>query len=128
MESLSKGKAKVVFDSSMLLVIERFKVDIFQEIRELLGRTEFYITEAIERELNSLQESNAKEVKIARELMEKNSVKVVKTKAEKGDESLIEKALQGMIVASNDKELRKRIKAFGGKLIYLRKKKLIKIE
>lgn len=126
-------KTMIAMDSSMLLAIEEFKTDVFDEIKKMFGekKVSFCITESVEKELNKLEKKNKRrkrQVSIAKELLEKNDVKVIKTNALKADDSLLEIAGIGVIVASNDKELRKRIKAFGRKNIYLRKKKFIEIE
>lgn len=126
-------KTMIAMDSSMLLAIEEFKTDVFDEIKKMFGekKVSFCITESVEKELNELEKKNKRrkrQVSIAKELLEKNDVKVIKTNALKADDSLLEIAGIGVIVASNDKELRKRIKAFGRKNIYLRKKKFIEIE
>ena len=43
---------KVVIDTNMLLYIEKFNIDIFEEIKKLLGATEFFITKQVEFELS----------------------------------------------------------------------------
>ena len=44
------------------------------------------------------------------------------------DNALEKMAKQGFYVASNDAVLRKRIKGFGGKVIYLRQSRFLEIE
>ena len=76
------GRAIVAFDTNMLLNIARFKVDVFAEAMALLGKVDFVVPDAVERELSSLAGKGArlrKEVAIAKGLMAKNHVKVVKT-------------------------------------------------
>ncbi len=52
---------KVVLDSSALLGIEEFKIDIFQRIKEELeGKIEFYITTSVMREIENLSKNRGK--------------------------------------------------------------------
>ena len=127
---MEQSNKKVVLDSSMLLNIEDLKIDVFDELKKEFGKVDFYITNAIDAELKLLTEKNQKtrkKVKIAKKLMEKNKVKVLYIDTENADDSLVEAGKKGMYVASNDKELRKRIKKVKGKNIYLRKKTFIEI-
>ena len=81
--------------------------------------------------MNIKEEENLtlkKEVKIAREAMEKNNVEIIEIKGENADKSLENASKEGFIVVTNDKELKKNIKSFGGKVIYLRKKKLLEFD
>lgn len=126
-----RNEKNVLLDTSMLLEIETRKIDVFEETRKLLGNVNFFITDAVEKELERLMKKGGKKGKaarIAKELLKKKGVKRIKTLAENADDSVVEAAKKGMLVAGNDRELRKRIKAFGGKNIYLRKKKFIEIE
>ena len=122
---------KVVIDTNMLLYIEKFNIDIFEEIKKLLGATEFFITKQVEFELSLKEKENLnleKSSKIAKKIMEKNNVKIMRIEGENADKSLENASKKGFIVVTGDKELRKNIKGFGGKVIYLRKKKLLELD
>ncbi len=122
--------SEVVLDSSMLLGIAELKVDVFSEIGALLGRTEFSVTGQVLEEMKMLAGKSGRtgeNAGIALRLLEKNRAKVIAVEAGNADESLVEAARQGKIVATNDAELRKKIKSLGGRIIYLRKKKIVKM-
>ena len=121
---------KVMLDTNALLYIERFKVDFFDEIKKELGKTNFYITTHVINELKNIRsqtKQREKEVKIALKLLKKNNVKTLNIKAENADNSLKIAAEKGFIIVSNDKELQKRIKRKQGKVIYLSKKKIVRV-
>ena len=119
-------------DTNMLLAITQFKVGVFSQIREKLGRkTVFFVTKGILGELNKIGEKGAKqkrEIELLKGLMKKNTVELVAAEAGNTDDGLLGLSEKGFYVASNDKALRKRIKSLGGKNIYLRRKKLVEIE
>ncbi|MCD6247729.1 MAG: hypothetical protein J7J87_04865 [Candidatus Diapherotrites archaeon] len=120
---------KVALDTNMLLYITSHKIDVFAEIRKNFGNVIFIVPQSVRNELERLRKVNAnraKQVNIAEQLMKKNQVKIIKLSND-ADNDLLELAKQGTIVATNDKELKKRIKDFGGRVIYLRKKKLIEV-
>lgn len=116
---------KVVLDTNMLNAIEQFKVDVFERIKDVVPEADFYVSEAVKKELKELKKKSKKlekQANIAELALKKNKVKTVKTEAKNADKSLLELAKKGFIVATNDKELRKQI---GIKCLVLRKKKLI---
>ncbi len=126
------SNSRVVFDTNMLLAVPQFKVDVFSRVREKLGRqTAFFVPKSVLEELQRIAEKGKKyerNVVVVMEAIEKNEVKEIGTVAGNADSALLELSKQGFYVASNDRVLRKKIKMLGGKNIYLRKKKLIKIE
>jgi len=123
--------SEVVLDTNMLMGIGALKVDVFSEIREMLGRVEFSITKQVLSELEALCKKKGAEGRnaaLALELLEMKKVETVSVEGKNADESLEKTAKQGKIVATNDAELRKKIKSLGGRIIYLRKKKLVRMD
>lgn len=120
---------KIVLDTNALLYIERFKIDSFDELKKTL-KASFYVTENVMQELKEKMKSKKKleiEGKIALKLMKKNKVRILKIKADNADKSLEIAAKKGFIIVSNDKYLGKKIKKLGGQVIYLSKKKMLKV-
>ncbi len=123
--------ARIALDSSFLLSIAELKVDVFREIRETLGKAEFFVPGAVKREMEKLEKEGKKKwiaVRIAKNLAEKNQAKEVEVEAESPDKALERLAEQGYYVATNDSELRKRIKEKRGKVVLIKQKKKIEIE
>ena len=73
-------------------------------------------------------ETMKKDTGIALEEIKKHKVEKMQIEAGNADNALEEMAKQGFYVASNDAVLRKRIKGFGGKVIYLRQSRFLEIE
>ena len=133
MESTCGNKAgvkTVALDSNMLVSSVKFKIDVFEELRKMLGKVEFVIPSQVAGELKKIAEENkknAKVVEVAKMLMKKNCVETKEVDAEDADSALLKMA-DSAYIASNDRELRKRIKRVGGKIVYLRKKKILEID
>ena len=124
---------KVVFDTSMLLSCGELKIDAFDETRQLLGNPGLFVTQTVEEEMAKLAKKGAKyrkNVAIAEILLEANNVKRMPAQRIKknADKELEELAKKGYIVATNDAQLRKKIKKNGGKCIIVMKKKFLAIE
>ncbi|MEM0359834.1 MAG: hypothetical protein QXK06_00675 [Candidatus Diapherotrites archaeon] len=121
---------KVALDTSILLSIPENGAQVFEGITEKLGKTEFFVTESVLRELEILKQKKGKkqEIAIVEKALKANKVKKIGNNYANADDCLEEKARNGFIVATSDRELKKRIKGFGGRIIYLKKGKLIETE
>ncbi len=126
-----KQHTTIIFDSNILIAIERKKADVFSMARQFFGeRVRFGVTGQVLQELHELQDRGKtmqKEVKIALMALRKEKAKVIRVEAGNADDSLVEAAGKGYCIASNDKALRKRIKGFGVAIMYLSKEKLLKV-
>lgn len=120
------NKQVIALDTNMLLAVEKFKMDIFSEIRGIFGSgAEIVVPLEVKKELEAIGEKNNAAVKVAESILEKSRLQIVKTSAKNADDALLELAKKNIVIATNDRELRKKINGFGGKLVYLRKKKFL---
>jgi len=120
---------RVALDTSILLGIERFRLDVFAELKEKFGHVEFLVPFQVKEELKALKKTNktlAKSARIALELMKKNRVKIPKVDAKSTDEALISLSNQAFI-ASSDKLLLKKVLKNNGKALIIRQKKFIEL-
>lgn len=117
---------KIILDTNFLTIPYQFKVDIFEEIKKVVPENyELATLDGIIKELENLAKNKGKDSKAARiglELIEKNQVKIIKTEEKKADDSIVEISDENTLVATNDKELRQRLKDKNVKVIYLRSK------
>ena len=118
----------VILDTNFLLIPVQFKVDIFSEIPNILeDEVEFVVPDKVIEELKRLRESKGKDsiaASVALTLLKKRKIRVVKI-SWPVDRSLLE--FDNVIVATNDKVLRRRLKAKGIRTIYLRSKKYLEV-
>jgi uncharacterized protein len=123
-----QSQTKVVIDTNMIISCVNFKIDLFEEIRKLLGNVEIIITENIKNELEKLKKDGKnmeKTVNIAEKLLERNGIKVEESRVKPTDNELVELASKGFIIATNDKDLKQTIKRNSGQFLFIRKRKFI---
>lgn len=70
--------------------------------------------------LGKREKKIAKELLLVKQIIKVNNIKILDSTTEDVDKELVEKSKEGNIIATNDKNLRERIKKVGGKSIYIR--------
>ena len=121
--------ARVIFDTSFLLDMLRYKVDI-SLLYERLGKFEKLVLDSTLNELNTIARKSSKKGMLARvalQLIRNEDFRTIKT-GEKDFDKAILKIKNNYYVATNDLALRKKLKEKGIKTIYLRAKKKIEVE
>jgi rRNA-processing protein FCF1 len=132
---IKKPKTRVVLDANFLFVPSQFKVDIFEELGNLLNRGfEAVVLSSTQRELEGLAESKSLKVgmqaKLGLQLAERCSfVSVEKSVSETYDDVIVRVAADWKcVVATNDRELRRRLRAVGVPVVFLRQKCCLSLE
>ncbi len=130
-----EGKLKVILDSNFLFVPSQFHLDIFEELANLLNqRFEPILLSSTQKELQGLAESNSpkkrKQALLALKLAEKcRVIPVQKGLRETYDDVIARAATEWKSpVATNDRELRKRLKNLEIPVIFLRQKRRLMLE
>ena len=125
---------KVILDANFLFIPAQFKVDIFEELSNLLNRSfEPILLSSTEQELKGLAMSSPKIQKqavLALSLAEKcRLVSVEKGSDESYDDVIFRVAAEWKCpVGTNDKELRKRLRKVGVPVIFLRQKRVLDVD
>ncbi len=122
-------KIKILLDTNFLLTMVRYKIHGFEEIKTKIP-AEFYVLTRVlwEIEMKAKKDKKIKnEARIVKEIMKLNNVKEINSTMENADNELMEMS-KDYVIATNDKELRERIKSFGGKSIYIRSLSFIETE
>jgi rRNA-processing protein FCF1 len=123
---------KIVLDTSVLLSIFELKIDLFEEIKKACDfRYELFIVEGtleeLERLINGLLLSKRQAAVFAEKLLQARHVKVLETENNGSvDDQLVD--LDGYIVATADRELKRRLKAKGTRILTIRQKKYVMLE
>ena len=123
-------KMGVLLDTNILMLIGR-GIDIFTQIEELLDtKPEYYVIEPVVKELEKIVAHGGvkerKAAKLALELVKKRCrvIEISLSPDKSADDLLLEIALrEGFIVATNDRELRRRLREAGIPEIYFREEK-----
>ena len=126
---------KVVLDANFFFVASQFTVNVFEELENLLNRRfEPILLSSTQKELQGLAESSSpkqrKQAQLALRLAEKcRVVAVEKGLKETYDDVIVRVAAEWKSpVATNDRELRKRLRKVGVPVIFLRQKRRLEME
>jgi len=126
---------KVILDSNFLFIPAKFQIDVFEELARLLNqRFEPVLLSSIYQELKTMAEKGApsrrKQASLALKLAEKcKKIDVEKHLEETNDEVILRIAtLWKSPVATNDRELRKKLRTRNITVIYLRGKSRLELQ
>ncbi len=122
------NNVKIILDTNFLLTMIRYKIHALAEITGKIN-VEFYTMSGVIGELEALSKGNRKikkEVAVAKEILKQNNVRILESRMPKVDNELLEKSNE-FVIATNDKELRQKIKNIGGKTIYIKKLAFVEI-
>ena len=130
MPKSSDGAAvKILLDTNFLLTMVRHKIQGFEDLKEK-GKFEFFVLESVLGEMDALGGKDKKirnEVRVVKEILKKNNVKVLGTDVPVVDDDLVQRSKE-YVVATNDKALRDKIRALGGKTAYIRSLTYVEID
>ncbi len=126
-----RDRPVVVLDTNMLMVPYQFRVNIFSEISRLVPGAKIVTIPQVLKELKELERRGKKEqlgARLALKLIKEKRVDVLDVdKDVPTDRALVQLAEQGFIIATNDKELKKRVWKVGGTVIALRERNRLEI-
>ena len=125
---------KVILDSNAFFVPLEFKMDIFEELKTLLGRNlEFILLSPVKRELETLAVGDEpklrRQASFALRLAEKCRLVVVEARGEATDDAIVRVAESWRApVFTNDRILKQRLRDISVPVIYLRQKSRLDID
>ncbi|MGI6589379.1 MAG: hypothetical protein ACOX1V_01800 [Candidatus Iainarchaeum sp.] len=114
-------KIKILIDTNFFLTMVRNKIFALEQIKGKLP-VEFYTLSRVLFELQGLGKSDKKirkEVGLIEQIIKINNIKIIESKINSVDDELVELS-KNYVIATNDKELRKKVKQAGGKTIFVR--------
>jgi hypothetical protein len=126
---------KVILDSNFLFIPAKFQIDVFEDLAKLLNqRFEPVLLSSIYQELKTMAEkgvpSRRRQASLALKLAEKcKKIDVEKHLEETNDDVILRIAtLWKSPVATNDRKLRRKLRARAIPVIYLRSKNRLELE
>ena len=125
---------KVILDSNFLMAPFQFHVDVFEELEYLLQKKiDFIVPSAVKLELTSISSrggEGAAEASLALQLASRCRVVDVTLQPQETVDDAIVKAAQKLaaVVATNDIELKKRLRDINIPVVYLRDKSKLEVE
>ena len=126
-----KKMKKVLLDTNFLIDLGRFGISIDEIDRVLNERYELFVTSSVMNELKTIagmQQEEGKFAKLALMILDLRKAKIIQTE-KIADEAIMEivGSEKDTIVATDDIELKKRVKAIGGRVVSIRAKKKLEI-
>lgn len=125
----------IILDTNFLLVPIRFRVDIFEETERVLNQLiKFAVTPSILKEIEYLKTkanpSFLRELVFVEKIIEKCTVlNEPIIDGENTDDSIIRIASsQGYYVGTSDKELRRKLREAGVRIVFLRQRRYLDVE
>jgi len=127
----NRGKKIVILDSSAIMMLFEFSIDLEDELTRLIGRYTIVIPKPILDELILLSKKgkDKKRIKAKASLRLIQNYEVIDVDEKTGDDAVFTLAEQIKgIVVTNDKELKIRLKKIPVPVIFLRAKKKLVME
>jgi len=125
---------KILLDTNFLMICAQFKVDIFSEIERICNfNYKLYVLDKTVDELKNIikkQKGKHKEsAKIGLQLLKIKKIEIIKTDSfEKTDDIIVEYAYKkDYIVATQDKDLKRKLINQGTMTIILKQKKMLAV-
>lgn len=120
---------KIILDTNFAMIPADLGIDVFAEIDVICDFPyELFILEKSEKELEKIQErggEHGRAAKLALSLIESKNVKTLQDESDEYVDDVLVRLSDEYIVATQDSELKKRLK---GKKIFLRQKKYVVLE
>jgi len=126
---------KIIIDTNFLMIPGEFRVDIFSEIKNIANFP--YKLAIIDKTIDELKMIISRDMtksvdklyaKIGLGLIESQNIEKIHTQAKNVDDAIVEIADEDTLVATSDKELKKRLREKNVRIINLRKKQYLKID
>jgi len=117
---------KILLDANFLIDLIKYKIDV-DGMEELVGGDcRLVVLKPVLTELRKISGGKSKDsrfAKIALMVIKEKGFDIVETEEKKADEAIVRMADEDTAVATNDIELKKRLRALGVRVIHLRAKK-----
>ena len=130
-EEILNLRNPIIFDTNFLFTTFEFKLDIILELQRVVGGNfNLFIYEGTIEELISVErkgDKNKKFLPLISKMLKLYNFKVISSTQDYIDSQILENLDKRILVATNDKELRKLIWAGGYKVIYMRQKRYLQI-
>lgn len=126
----------MLLDSNFLLIPFQFKVDIYSEIQNLLqGQVEFLVLKPVYEEMNVLSNEGSPKLRgIASSALNlcRDKCRILQFESMEGEtvDEMLMKTAQSLecLVATNDRDLRLKLRKKGIPVVYLRQRAFLKLD
>jgi len=117
---------RIILDTNFLVAPFQFSFDLFDEINRLYPYAELYTLEDALEEAKSIEKGKYKD--LVPQMIEKQDIELMETKGEGMVDDLLVELSDQFLVATNDTELKERIKSKGNPVLIIRSKDHLEVE
>ncbi len=122
----------IIFDTNFLFVTFEFNIDLIAQIERLVGtKTQFYIYAGTLSELENIErkgDKNKKFLPLITTMFRRYNFKIIESEQNYIDDQILENSSKGILVATNDKELRQLLWKVPCRVLYMRQKSYLEIK
>lgn len=122
----------IIFDTNFLFVTFEFNIDLITQIERLVGsKTQFYIYEGTLSELENIEkkgDKNKKFLPLITTMFKRYQFKIIESNQNYIDDQILEHSNKGILIATNDKELRQQLWKIPCRVLYMRQKAYLEIK
>ncbi len=116
----------ILLDTNFLVAPFQFSFDILDEIERLYPGCRLYTLDEAIHEANSIE--GGKYIELVEKLLETQDIDVIETEGEGNVDDLMLELSREFLVATNDKELKRRIKDEGRPVLIIRSESHLEVE
>jgi rRNA-processing protein FCF1 len=122
---------KILLDTNIIMACKQFKVDIFSEFDRICNfKFKIFVLDKsmteLEKIINTQKGGQREAAKFGLELLRHKNVEIITTsKKQYADDDLVDYSQKGYIIATQDKDLKRRLINQNARLITLRQKKIL---
>ncbi len=131
-KEILKVKNPVIFDTNFLFTTFEFKIDVIAQIETVISKTHnLYIYEGTLDELEAIEKKKTKNknfLPLIAKMLVLYNFKIIKSKQSYVDDQILENINDKVIIATNDKELRKKLWEKTSRVLYMRQKKYLEVK
>jgi rRNA-processing protein FCF1 len=121
---------RILIDTNFFIDLLRFRISLHEISTLVLEKYDLFTLDSVLNELNKIankKTNDSQYAKLSLEFIKNNQIKILKSEGE-ADKVILKLADKNILVATNDRELRKMLKRKGTKTIYIKSRKHLGIE
>lgn len=119
-------RKKILLDTNFLVAPFQFSFDLFEELERLYPYAELCTIADAVQEAKSIKKGKYKN--LVERIIESEEIEVLETEGEGEVDDLLVEVADDFLIATNDKELKKRIKDQGRPVLIIRSKDHLEVE
>ena len=130
-EDILEDDKPIIFDTNFLFITFEFRIDLIAELERLIGTSySLYIYEGTLDELQNIEDKgdkNKKFLPLIQSMLKIYNFKIIQSEKSYVDDQILENAHKGILIATNDSGLRKKLWDVPCRVLFMRQKQYLEI-